>query len=57
MEGNRDGEGFAVVEHQRGASRPGARAVAAGGAGIALLARPESRWITGQNLHADGGLT
>ncbi|MDN5751338.1 MAG: SDR family oxidoreductase [Pseudonocardia sp.] len=24
---------------------------------IALLARPDSRWITGQNIHADGGLT
>ena len=24
---------------------------------VALLARAESRWITGQNIHADGGLT
>ena len=24
---------------------------------VALLARPEGRWITGQNLRADGGLT
>lgn len=24
---------------------------------VALLAREESRWITGQNIHADGGLT
>lgn len=24
---------------------------------VALLARPDSRWITGQNIHADGGLT
>lgn len=24
---------------------------------VALLARAESRWITGQNLHADGGLS
>lgn len=23
----------------------------------ALIARPDSRWITGQNVHADGGLT
>lgn len=24
---------------------------------IALLTRPDNRWITGQNIHADGGLT
>lgn len=24
---------------------------------IALLARPDSRWVTGQNIRADGGLT
>ncbi len=24
---------------------------------VALLVRPDNRWITGQNIHADGGLT
>lgn len=24
---------------------------------VALLAQPDNRWITGQNIHADGGLT
>lgn len=24
---------------------------------IALLAHPDNRWTTGQNIHADGGLT